>query len=244
MSTPASSWLEYNPTTGEPFIRLPSPHTNLILTPPRLGDADANYTTMQDPRVYKTLSGPPFPYLQRHATEWLALIVPQAADALREARAAEAAASAGAPVRVGSCPVRYIREVRADGSDVLLGDIDVHRCAYPDVADVEERLRLAKVNADRELGDPEIDWCIGDCLAAPYHGKGIMTAALAALMEHWLMPRMGVRKIRVETFEGNIGSVRVFEKNGFALEETVHWNLVTNCGVVNTGYHILWWRAP
>lgn len=53
---------------------------------------------------------------------------------------------------------------------------------------------------------------------------------------------MGAHFIRVEAFEGNVGSVRVFEKNGFVLEETVPMVQVTNCGVTVTGYHILWWR--
>lgn len=71
-----------------------------------------------------------------------------------------------------------------------------------------------------------------------------MSAALAVLMKEWMIPRMGAQRIRVETFEGNVGSVKVFQKNGFTLEETVHWTKVTNCGVTNTGYHILWWKAP
>ena len=82
-----------------------------------------------------------------------------------------------------------------------------------------------------------------DCLTSSRHGKGIMSAALATLMQDWIIPHMGARAMRVETFEGNIGSVRVFEKNGFRLEETVHRRKVTNSGAVVTGFHVLWWRA-
>lgn len=239
MSEEQPSGLQYNPHTGEPFIRLASPHDNLVLTPPRLSDAAALHAMMQDPRVYKTLAGPPYPYRESDATAWLALITQQAADALREWHAGGGAQPASA------CPVRYIREVRADGTDVFLGDIDVHRCAYPDVQDAAAQARLAAQNAARAPGDPAIEWCIGDCLVAEYHGRGIMSAALAALMQHWVVPCMRARVMRVEAFEGNIGSVKVFEKNRFVLEEeTVHSNKVTNCGTVVTGYHILWWRAP
>jgi RimJ/RimL family protein N-acetyltransferase len=44
-----------------------------------------------------------------------------------------------------------------------------------------------------------------------------MTAALGTLIKNWAIPRMGVCRMRVNTFIGNEGSVRVFEKNGFVL---------------------------
>ena len=70
-----------------------------------------------------------------------------------------------------------------------------------------------------------------------------MTVALATLIKEWMVPRMGVHLIRGETFEGNVGSVRVFEKNGFVLENTVPVSKVTNSGVHVTAFHILWWRG-
>lgn len=48
-----------------------------------------------------------------------------------------------------------------------------------------------------------------------------MTAALSAIIHQWAIPRMGARKIRATSFEGNLGSVRVMEKNGFALVKTM-----------------------
>jgi hypothetical protein len=62
-------------------------------------------------------------------------------------------------------------------------------------------------------------------------------------MKQWIIPQMGAHLMRVETFKGNIGSVRVFEKNGFTLEQTVLVTKVTPSGVTVTGMHILWWRA-
>lgn len=80
-------------------------------------------------------------------------------------------------------------------------------------------------------------------LASSHHGRGIMSAVLATLLKEWVIPRMGVRNIRVEAMVGNVGSVRVFEKNGFVLEDTVEWAKVTKCGVPVTGYNILRWKA-
>lgn len=42
-----------------------------------------------------------------------------------------------------------------------------------------------------------------------------MTDALQTLMWDWAVPRMGVRHFIVSAFEGNTGSLRVFEKSGF-----------------------------
>ena len=153
--------LRFNPSTGEPFIPLPAPYNNLILTPPRLSDADANYTMMNDPKIIKTLTGPPYPYLESHAKEWVASITKMADDAMREFREAVGQGSRDQRKLVGTCPVRYIREVNEDGSDILLGDVFVHRCEYPGVLDDAERERLAKENELRELGDPDLAWCIG-----------------------------------------------------------------------------------
>ena len=68
--------LFYSPT-GEPYITLPSPHDNIILTPPRTipnpngidaeplipeADLSAITTNLNDPRIYLFLEGPPVPY--------------------------------------------------------------------------------------------------------------------------------------------------------------------------------------
>jgi RimJ/RimL family protein N-acetyltransferase len=43
-----------------------------------------------------------------------------------------------------------------------------------------------------------------------------MTAAMGLLIGAWAIPRMGACHVVAHPFAGNIGSVRVFEKNGFA----------------------------
>jgi hypothetical protein len=54
--------LEVNRKTGEPFLRLLS-HTNIIITPPRLSDAPLYVPILNDERVIRWLSSPPYPYL-------------------------------------------------------------------------------------------------------------------------------------------------------------------------------------
>lgn len=70
-----------------------------------------------------------------------------------------------------------------------------------------------------------------------------MSAAIATIIKHWMVPRMGARLIRVEAFKGNEGSVRVFEKNGFVKEKTVDFEKVISSGQRVTGMHVLWWRG-
>lgn len=163
MSNFPASTLEYNRRTGEPFIRLPHPHENLILTPPRLTDVAALMAVLNDPKVYLTLEGPPNPYLESHAVDWLERIIKASADSLREFREVEEARRAGDTSRqfVGSHPIRYIREVQEDGTDIFLGDVLIDRCGYPDVENGTEKAGLVKANEAREIGDEEIVWCVG-----------------------------------------------------------------------------------
>ncbi|KAI0756869.1 acyl-CoA N-acyltransferase [Daedaleopsis nitida] len=236
--------LEFNPKTGEPFLRLSSPHDNIIITPPRLSDAPAILSNMTDPAVYLWLEGPPHPYLPKHADSWLAHIKPDTDAAFQELQRASTDKPDGPPVLVSQCPVRTIREVREDGSDLFLGDIALLRERWPDMEEIEAKTARAASNAARVLGDPEIIWCIGDYIAASHQGKGIMSAVVRTLLEKWAIPRMGVRQVRVETFEENLGSRRVFEKNGFVFEKTVPVHKVLNTGRIVKGMDILWYRIP
>lgn len=70
-----------------------------------------------------------------------------------------------------------------------------------------------------------------------------MSAAVRTILHEWAIPRMGVRKMRVETFLDNVGSLRVFEKNGFVLENTVRVTKVIPSGRTIEGMHVLYWKA-
>lgn len=70
------------------------------------------------------------------------------------------------PIIVDFCPVECIREVRADGSMVLIGGIWCRRCERgeflgpqgPKVVEWEGREELREDNEALELGDPDIVW--------------------------------------------------------------------------------------
>ncbi|KAI0639535.1 acyl-CoA N-acyltransferase [Trametes polyzona] len=236
--------LEFNPKTGEPFLRLPSPHENIVITTPRRNDAPTIVSYMNDPALYYWLEGPPHPYTPEHADSWLASLAEGTNAALAELERAQAEHPDEPPVKVSGCPVRTLREVREDGTDIMLGDIALVRERWPDVSNKEEKESLAKPNAERPIGDPEIVWCIGDYIAPSHQGKGIMTAAIKTLLQQWATPRMGVRQIRVETFADNIGSRKVFEKLGFKYEKTVPLeNRFIPSGRQIEAMDILWWRA-
>lgn len=48
-----------------------------------------------------------------------------------------------------------------------------------------------------------------------------MTAVFKHLLDAWAIPHMNARHIKVEVYKDNIGSRKVFEKNGFVLLKTV-----------------------
>ncbi|KAG8219623.1 SUR7/PalI family-domain-containing protein [Butyriboletus roseoflavus] len=211
--------LETNPQTGEPFLRLPAPNDNIILTAPRMSDAKSLAPIINDPRVSVWLEGPPIPYRDEYAEEWLAHIVKQSEDVLGELREEDRAEG---PLKVvGGCPVRHLREVLLDGTDIYIGDIGINRAQMEEVLDPDERKRAVEANNGKAIGDPSIVWTFGDYLAPSHHGRGIMSAAMGAILNGWAIPRMGVRRMVGYTFTGNEGSRRVFEKNGFEWKRTV-----------------------
>ena len=71
-----------------------------------------------------------------------------------------------------------------------------------------------------------------------------MSLVVKTLMEEWIVPRMGARKINANVWMGNIGSVKVFEKNGFHIEKTIenYKVLSEEKGGRTIGLHILRWR--
>jgi RimJ/RimL family protein N-acetyltransferase len=148
---------EVDVLTKEPFLRLPAAHTNIILTPPRLSDAETIVDILNDPHVYPTLEGPPFPYEHRFAIEWLSKAKE---DTDRVWERVQEAASDKKGLYEGS-PVRIIRQVNQDGSQTFLGDCRISRWDYSDVEKGEERDRLVVENLNRQLGDAEIIWSIG-----------------------------------------------------------------------------------
>lgn len=67
-----------------------------------------------------------------------------------------------------------------------------------------------------------------------------MSDVFGTLLNDWAIPRMGVRRMLVLAFEGNIGSVKVFEKNGFTQTRIVKDHLEAK-GEMRSS-HVLEWK--
>jgi len=152
---------EVNSRTGEPFFRLPVPNENIIITPPRLSDAPLFGPILNDPRVSQWLEGPPIPYTDEHAAEWIEVITKESKAILAELKEEEASNPDGPPKLVDGCPVRHLREVLPDGTDMYLGDIGIGRAQLEEVLDPVERKKQVEINRSKPRGDPSIIWTFG-----------------------------------------------------------------------------------
>ncbi|KIJ65536.1 hypothetical protein HYDPIDRAFT_88525 [Hydnomerulius pinastri MD-312] len=229
---------EINPTSGEPFLRLPAPLQNIIITPPRDGDEVQMASILNDTRVVSQMAGIPIPYELDQARAWLEHVKGEADAILDDLRAYEVDNPLAVPKVVGGCPVRHIREVLDDGTDVYIGDVGVSRGLYEDVFDPAERDKVVEENNSKTIGDPTIRWAFGDYLAPSHHGRGIMSIAVGLILSSWVIPRMG-RNIVVFTFAENVGSERVFLKNGFVKEAIIDNGKVVR-GEKKKLNHLVW----
>jgi RimJ/RimL family protein N-acetyltransferase len=84
-------------------------------------------------------------------------------------------------------------------------------------------LAIADASNDRFLGAigirpiEENRASIGYWIAPPERGRGVATAAVR-LLGHWALRRLGLRRLELYHFVGNVGSARVAEKVGFQRE--------------------------
>ena len=168
--------LQINKHTKEPFLRLRK-HKNIILTPPRWDDAERLVSSANDSRVNEWLTWPvPYPMgtfsrlcktqlilgLVEAANKFLSRIVPAAAKFFEDMEAFKDDATLKV---VGEFPVRAIREVQEDGTDIYIGDINISRCGYGELIDLngvdwENASERKKINDSLEVGDPRILWSI------------------------------------------------------------------------------------
>ena len=259
--------LKLNPATNEVYLQLPAPHENVIITPPRKNDAYAIVQCMNDPRVYKMLISPPFPYLVEHAEAKLASSM-QACDTALEKLKEAAAKDVDNQlplVHLDDCPVFTIREVKEDGTDVFLGSIGIFRsCRFQFLRDEEKEKDLASRNAQFPAGSPEIIWEIAgrgyfylsrlqlyqrpapDSLVSSHHGRGIMTTVVKTIIHDWAVPRMNAHAIHASAFTHNLASVKVFLKNGFEEFDQVEdcLAIAESKGGGRTGLRYLAWKRP
>ncbi|KAF7317747.1 Acetyltransferase, GNAT family [Mycena kentingensis (nom. inval.)] len=233
--------LEFS-ASAKPILRLPALWINIVITPPRLSDAAPSVAIMNDPAVAPNMGvTPEKPYTIERAEAWIAKVKGACDAAVHQMQDASAGAGEQLKFAIGGCPVRHIREVRADGEEVYIGDVGLARSGFLNVKDKEERARLVAENEARVAGDPEIVWHIGYYLAPSHHGRGIMSAVVHAMIHEWGVSRMGVHLVRSNAFEGNFGSLKVLKKNGFM--EVDYVPDVVQIGEQKRGMHFLEWSA-
>lgn len=147
--------MQYDSQTKEPYLRLPDPMANIIITPPRIDDAETLVRILSDESVYRWLAAIPHPYTENDAKEWLTI-------ATKRSKAILAALEGQADSqKAEGCPVNAIREMKEDGTQVFLGSIGVFRGSFSHLEISEEMSRLKEENLQREAGDPGIVWAIG-----------------------------------------------------------------------------------
>jgi GNAT superfamily N-acetyltransferase len=233
---------------NSPFIRLPAPNENIIITPSRYSDGDAVIELLSDPRIYMNLAGPPYPYGQEEWDSWFPILEKASKDTLKEWREVENSRKEGVHGRqwvtgAHGAPVTAIREIDpVTGEQKFIGSIDATRKNWLFYGATDENKRKQEANDALEAGDPKIQWDLGcksqtmlfsymitrGCLtrvivylAPSHHRRGIMSAAMNALVHDFLVPYMNAHLITGSYFEYNSGSRKVFEKNGFVFQEIV-----------------------
>ncbi|KAH7103338.1 acyl-CoA N-acyltransferase [Auriculariales sp. MPI-PUGE-AT-0066] len=244
--------LSIEPSTGEPYLRLPAPHQHIILSRPCETSIDiaAMVQNLNDLRVARPLGGSPFPFAEADAQGWIARRRADTGATIAELYEAAAAARGKTVVWARALPLCVVRDTSVGAGTTIqegrfIGTISFRRHDF-DVGrlDETEREQLEVENEAKEAGDPNIVWELGDWLDPEYHGQGIMTAAVRCVLEQWAVPRMNAHHVVVTMYLGNKASVRVFEKNGFRLIDDVPdcAEIMESKGGGRTGLHVLEWR--
>lgn len=181
--------MKVNSETGEPFLPLRK-HPNIIVTPPRPTDNERLAELLSDPRIYEQLASPPVPYrlgrqpeqflnhqayaprLLEHADRHLAKVIPKSKVVLQ---ALDDAQNQEQLIEVEGCPASTIREVREDGSELLIGDISIDTVQSrsrrfrqdENGRYVVERNDVEATKEGEEESDAVIEWAIGGMAFLP-----------------------------------------------------------------------------
>lgn len=183
--------VHYNPLTREPYLRLPEPHSNIILTPHRRDNIDETVLVLikvlNDPRVYTWLEQTPYPYLREHGEEWVKGNCEQIEEVLSVLRRELAKDKGLFSEERGPndpqtpreyfdiCPFTCIREVlTADAEtgtplkDILIGDVKLGRYTFYEHPHwSEKRAKAQRRNDDLSAGDENIVWTLGGKMRFP-----------------------------------------------------------------------------
>ena len=152
--------LEVDPQTGEPFLVLPKPLDNIIITPPRPSDVASLVSMLNEPDVYKWLWSVPHPFSETNAEARLQRAMGRSEQAMKELREAEEAFPEGPLQFVNGCPVTVIREAMKDGTQVYIGDVIVRRHTMMHLSE-GVREKAVEDNQAIPVGDESILWAMG-----------------------------------------------------------------------------------
>ncbi|KAF8747465.1 Acetyltransferase, GNAT family, partial [Rhizoctonia solani] len=210
--------VQHNSKTNEPFIALPATHSNIHLTPPRLDDADDILPIMNNREIFMNLASAPYPYLREHCDARLRDRVRDYENAM--AHMSNIAEDVGF---LDIFPFGHIREVAPDGTETFLGDIGlVRECEFCEIDDKESRADAVNTNMSLPPGDPRIVWTFGNYLRPTHQGRGIMSVVIKTVTDVWAIPHMNARRFYAAAFIENVGSQKVFQKNGFDIVSRVY----------------------
>jgi hypothetical protein len=169
----------YNQLTKEPYLRLPAPRSNIIITPHRLENLDEDAVRLAEilnhPRVYPWLERTPYPYLYDHGVEWIKAHCKENEEILSTLRKnLEQGGGFNTKGAVGlvsfdRCPFTCIREVQAEETgtgtplnDRLIGDLKLARYTfYEHLHNNAERSKAQLRIENLPAGDERIVWTLG-----------------------------------------------------------------------------------
>lgn len=174
----------------EPYIRLPAPHSHIIITPPRSlhntqqqqkqedteaeteirpppVDIDAAFTALNDERVHPYLESPPYPYKREDAVTFHRMMYEDCQRILRHP--SEAGLYNGCPfrdIRDTSFPPGSSSAPDGDKGSVAaapkVGDILISRYPFYEFPpDSEQRAKAQEYNNSLAVGDENLIWGIG-----------------------------------------------------------------------------------
>jgi len=174
--------------------------------------------------------------------EWITTVKSKADSILEEL---ESARDKPELIITDGCPVRFLREIKEDGTELFIGDVGIYRCNHgevmgPNGLDWDSKAKYEEENNKLTVGDEGIIWSIGDFLIGSHHGRGIMTDAVGTLIESWAVERMRCRRIESAAYVENVASRRVFAKNGFV--ETRRVEAYSTAKSVGRGLVVFEWR--
>ena len=98
-----------------------------------------------------------------HAEEWITMVKSKADSILEEL---ESGRDKSELIITDGCPVRYLREIKEDGTELFIGEIGIYRCNHgelmgPNGLDWDSKAKYEEENNKLAVGDERIVWSIG-----------------------------------------------------------------------------------